>query len=82
MLATIQEHIDATPGVCGGKPRIAGHRIRVQDVVICHEQQGMSPDEIASAYGRLGVQVLETQTSNIGPNLVSAYLDLKKRNLL
>lgn len=46
----IKEHIAATPGVCGGKPRIAGHRIRVQDVVICHEQQGMSPNEIVSAY--------------------------------
>jgi uncharacterized protein (DUF433 family) len=50
MLATIKEHIDATPSVCGGKPRIAGHRIRVQDVVIWHEQQGMSPDEIVSTY--------------------------------
>ncbi|MEO0014001.1 MAG: hypothetical protein RLZZ535_2390 [Cyanobacteriota bacterium] len=30
----ILEHIEITPGVCGGKPRIAGHRIRVQDIVI------------------------------------------------
>lgn len=43
---TIQEHIEITPGTCGGKPRIAGHRIRVQDIVIWHEQMGMSPDEI------------------------------------
>jgi uncharacterized protein (DUF433 family) len=50
MLAVIKEHIDATPGVCGGKPRIAGHRIRVMDVVVCHEQQGMSPDEILAFY--------------------------------
>lgn len=46
----IKEHIEATPGVCGGKPRIVGHRIRVMDVVVWHEQQGMSPDEIVSAY--------------------------------
>lgn len=50
MLATSKEHIDETPGVCGGKPRIVGHRIRVMDIVVCHEQQGMSPDEIASSY--------------------------------
>jgi uncharacterized protein (DUF433 family) len=50
MLAVIKEHIDATPGICGGKPRIAGHRIRVMDIVVCHEQQGMSPDEIVSFY--------------------------------
>ena len=34
----IKEHIEITPGICGGKPRIAGHRIRVQDIVIWHEQ--------------------------------------------
>jgi len=45
-IPTISEHIEITPGVCGGKPRIAGHRIRVQDIVIWHERMGMSPDEI------------------------------------
>lgn len=40
------EHIQMTPGVCGGKPRIAGHRIRVQDIAILYEHQGMTPDEI------------------------------------
>ena len=42
----INSHIEITPGVCGGKPRIAGHRISVQDIVIWHEKMGMSPDEI------------------------------------
>ncbi|MEO0519140.1 MAG: DUF433 domain-containing protein [Cyanobacteria bacterium P01_A01_bin.116] len=50
MTAVISEHIEITPGVCGGKPRIAGHRIKVEDVVIWHEQQGLSPDEIVSQY--------------------------------
>jgi uncharacterized protein (DUF433 family) len=27
--AVSREHIEVTPGVCGGKPRIAGHRISV-----------------------------------------------------
>ena len=49
-MPTIVEHIEATPGTCGGKPRIAGHRIRVQDIVLAHQRQGMSPDEIVSAY--------------------------------
>jgi uncharacterized protein (DUF433 family) len=39
-----------TPGICGGRPRIDGHRITVEDVAIWHERLGMSPDEIASAY--------------------------------
>ncbi len=46
MESTISKHIEITPGVCGGKPRIAGHRIKVQDIVIWHERRGMSPDEI------------------------------------
>jgi uncharacterized protein (DUF433 family) len=37
-----------TPGVCGGKPRIDGHRIKVEHVAICYERMGMSPDEIVS----------------------------------
>jgi uncharacterized protein (DUF433 family) len=42
----ITQHIEVTPGICGGKPRIAGHRIKVEDIVIWHERMGMSPDEI------------------------------------
>jgi uncharacterized protein (DUF433 family) len=30
----LAQHIEATPGVFGGKPRIAGHRIRVMDIVV------------------------------------------------
>jgi uncharacterized protein (DUF433 family) len=50
MEAVIREHIEATLGVCGGKPRIAGRRIRVMDVVVWHEQLGLSPDEIVSRH--------------------------------
>ncbi len=53
MLDTIQEHIDITLGVCGGKPRIAGHRIRVQDVAVLHERRGLTPDEIIQTYPNL-----------------------------
>jgi len=45
MSDTVATHIEITPGTCGGKPRIAGTRIRVQDVVIWTEK-GLSPDEI------------------------------------
>ncbi len=49
---TIATHIDTTQGTCGGKPRIAGTRIRVQDVVLWTEQ-GRSPDEIVTDYPQL-----------------------------
>jgi uncharacterized protein (DUF433 family) len=38
------------PGICGGKPRIVGHRITVQNIAIWHEQMGRSADEIATEY--------------------------------
>lgn len=48
---TLNRHIEITPGVVGGKPRIAGHRITVQNIVIWHELMGLSADEIAAEYG-------------------------------
>jgi uncharacterized protein (DUF433 family) len=47
------EHIVATPGTCGGKPRIAGHRIRVQDIALWHERLGYSIEEIIAHYPQL-----------------------------
>jgi uncharacterized protein (DUF433 family) len=49
-MGQIKSHIEITPGVCGGKPRIAGHRIRVQDIVILHDRMGKDPYEIVHDY--------------------------------
>ncbi len=46
--AILDRHIEIAPGVAGQKPRIVGHRITVQSIVIWHEWMGLSPDEIAS----------------------------------
>lgn len=46
----LERHIEITPGIAGGKPRIAGHRITVQDIVIWHERMGRSADEICAEY--------------------------------
>ena len=46
----LDHHIEITPGIAGGKPRIAGHRITVQNIVIWHEWMGYSVDEIAEQY--------------------------------
>ena len=51
MPPVLDRHIEITPGVCGGKPRIAGHRITVQNVAFWHEAEGQSVDEIATEYG-------------------------------
>jgi len=48
MADIITERITKTPGVCGGKACIVGHRVRVMDVVIWHDHLGMSADEIVT----------------------------------
>lgn len=46
----VANHIEKTPGICGGRPCIAGHRVRVQDIVAWHEKRGFSPDEIVDMF--------------------------------
>ncbi len=47
---TLDQHIEITPGIAGGKPRIAGRRITVQNIVIWHERMSKSADEIAAEH--------------------------------
>ena len=49
-VAALDQLIAITPGVCGGKARIAGRRITVQNIAIWHERLGLSADQIASDY--------------------------------
>jgi uncharacterized protein (DUF433 family) len=51
--SVITEHIEITPGICGGKPRIKGHRIKVQHIALWHERMGLSADEIISEHPEL-----------------------------
>ena len=53
MAKVITERITKSPGIQGGKACVAGHRIRVMDIVIWHEDLAMSPDEIVAAYPEL-----------------------------
>jgi uncharacterized protein (DUF433 family) len=46
-------HIVSTPDTCGGKPRIAGTRIQVKHIVVMHERQGMTPEQIVAEYPHL-----------------------------
>ena len=53
MTTVITDRITKKPGICGGKACVAGHRIRVMDIAIWHEDLGMTADEIVSAYPQL-----------------------------
>ena len=50
MTTFVSPHIEKTPGVCGGRACIAGHRIRVADIVVWHEQRGYCPEEIVCMF--------------------------------
>lgn len=52
-MATIalDQHIEMTPGTCGGRPRVAGRRIRVQDIAVWHLKQGQTVEQIAAEFG-------------------------------
>ena len=50
MEIALNKHIEKTPGVCGGRACIAGHRIRVMDIVAYHEKWGRCADEIVAIF--------------------------------
>lgn len=50
MEVTLNQHIEITPGVRGGKPRIAGTRITVAELAILYLRMGQSLDLIAGKY--------------------------------
>jgi uncharacterized protein (DUF433 family) len=50
MEITLNQHIELTPDVRAGKPRIAGRRITVADVVIMYLRMRQSLEEIATTY--------------------------------
>jgi len=47
------DFIVATPGVCGGQPRIAGTRIKVKHVYVWVECLGMTPAKVVAEYPQL-----------------------------
>lgn len=50
VVPSLDRHIESSPGTRGGKPRIAGTRITVSDVVLMYLRLGQSLEEIAGHY--------------------------------
>jgi uncharacterized protein (DUF433 family) len=46
--------ITQTPGICGGRPRIAGTGVSVRRIAGWYKM-GQSPEEIATSYGHLAL---------------------------
>jgi uncharacterized protein (DUF433 family) len=49
------KHIESIPGKCGGKPCVAGTRIRVWDIHIWHDLRGQSPEQIIADFPQLSL---------------------------
>src|SRR5260370_42474605 len=46
----MSNYIESNSGTRGGKPRIAGTRITVADIVLMHRRMGRALEEIAGTY--------------------------------
>lgn len=53
----LDQFIEITPGILGGKPRVSGHRISVAMIACWHHQLGQSTEEIAVTYNLSLAQV-------------------------
>ena len=51
MSILLDRHIEQTAGTRGSRPRIAGTRITVDDIVIMHRHLGQSLEQISGKYG-------------------------------
>ena len=80
MAAVITDRITKTPDVCGGKACIAGHRVRVMDIVIQHEDLGMDPDEIVAAYPQLSLSDVHVALAYYFDNLNEIREDIRDNN--
>jgi uncharacterized protein (DUF433 family) len=49
------QHIESIPNKCGGKPCIAGTRIRVWDIHVWHNLRGQSPEQIIADFPQLSL---------------------------
>jgi uncharacterized protein (DUF433 family) len=80
MDTVVAQHITKTPGVCGGRACIAGHRIRVADVVVWHEKRGYSPDEIADMFHGISLADVYAALTYYFDNRPEIEADLQKED--
>jgi uncharacterized protein (DUF433 family) len=80
MSAVMTERITRTPGVCGGKACIEGHRIRVMDIVIMYEHQGMNANEIVEQYPSITLGDVHAALAYYYDNIEEIREDIRQNN--
>ena len=67
--------ITRTPGVCGGRPRIAGTGVSVRRIVVWHKL-GLAPEEIADSFGHLSLAQVHAALAYYHANQAAVEADL------
>jgi uncharacterized protein (DUF433 family) len=74
----VNHHIEKTPGTCGGRARIAGHRVRVMDIVVWHEMRGYAPDEIVAMFPGIALADIHAAPAYYFDNRTEIEEDFRK----
>jgi uncharacterized protein (DUF433 family) len=80
MAPVITDRITKTAGICGGKACIAGHRVRVMDIVVRHEDLGLSPDELVAAYPELSLSDVHAALAYYFDNVDEIRNDIRRND--
>jgi uncharacterized protein (DUF433 family) len=82
MTSVMADRITKTPGVCDGKACIAGHRVRVMDVVIWYEYMGMSPDDIVDQIPGITLSDVHAALAYYYDNIEEIREDIRKNDAI
>ncbi len=82
MATIITDRITKIPGICGGKACIAGHRVRVMDIVLRHEDLGLSADEILTVYPALVLSDVHAALTYYFDNVDEIRNDIRRNDEL
>lgn len=80
MANVVTERITKHPETFGGKACIAGHRIRVMDIVIWHENLGLTPDEIVVSYPELSLSDVHAALAYYFDNVDEVRNDIRQND--
>ena len=80
MATVITDRITKIPGICGGKACIAGHRVRVMDIVLRHEDLGLSPDEILAVFPDLSLSDVHAALTYYFDNVDEIRNDVRRND--
>jgi len=78
MEPTLTKHVESRADRCGGKPCVAGTRIRVWDVYVWHELQGKSPEEIVTDFPQLTLADVHAALAYYWDNRESIEREMKE----